>query len=606
MTADDLWGISGQQSFGNGKLFTPGNMTGHAPTIKLFLVGSGAYNTHYKNIAPSVGLTWSPKATGLLGKFLGENGQSVFRGGFSIAYNRNGLYDFSRVFAANYGMTISATRSMARGNLITNTGTDVMPVLFREKSRLGQPLFAATPAYLTQTSYTSYVNLFDPSTRVPYTMSWSFGLQRELTRDMVLEARYVATRNMQPWDMRNLDELNIVENGFLTEFQNAMANLQANIAAGRGPNFKYYGANTGTYPLPITLAYFSAVPASQASDPSKYTSSNFSSSTYVNTLAKFNPNPASYANSLWASSAAQVTNALTAGLPANEFVVNPAVGLGGAWFITNGGFNHYDALQVELRRRFSRGLSVQANYVFAKAINSSRPSFRTPYVKVLGSTLPHAFKFNFVYELPIGAGKALFAGSHGIVERLIGGWEFLGTGRWQSGNLLNFGNVQLVGMTPDDLRKTVGLRFDDVNKLAYYEPEDIRANTIAAYNYSATSPTGYSDAFGVPTGRYVAPAHSNGCIQVVAGDCAPLTLFVRGPRFQRFDLSLVKRVRLTETKNFELRGEFLNAFNNINFFGTTCAGSGASCGQVKSAYIDNWNTQDPGGRLVQLALRINF
>jgi len=183
VTADDLWGISGQQSFGNGKLFTPGNMTGHAPTIKLFLVGTGAYNTHYKNFAPSVGLTWSPKATGLLGKFLGENGQSVFRGGFSIAYNRNGLYDFSRVFAANYGMTISATRSMARGNLITNTGTDVMPVLFREKSRLGQPLFAATPAYLTQTSYTSYVNLFDPSTRVPYTMSWSFGLQRELTRD---------------------------------------------------------------------------------------------------------------------------------------------------------------------------------------------------------------------------------------------------------------------------------------------------------------------------------------------------------------------------------------------------------------------------------------
>jgi hypothetical protein len=233
-------------------------------------------------------------------------------------------------------------------------------------------------------------------------------------------------------------------------------------------------------------------------------------------------------------------------------------------------------------------------------------SYRRPYVTTTGGTLPDAFKVNWIYELPLGSGKMFFGNTHGIVDRIIGGWEFQGAGRWQSGNLINFGNVRLVGMTTQDLRNSLALRFDNANKLVYYEPEDIRANTIAAFNTSATTSTGYSTSFGVPTGRYIAPANSGGCIQVVSGDCAPLTLYARGPRFQRFDLSMVKRIRFTETKNLELRGEFLNAFNNINFFGNTCASSSTSCGLVSSAYTDSSNTQDPGGRLIQVVLRINF
>ena len=63
---------------------------------------------------------------------------------------------------------------------------------------------------------------------------------------------------------------------------------------------------------------------------------------------------------------------------------------------------------------------------------------------------------------------------------------------------------------------------------------------------------------------------------------------------------------MRESKNFELRAEFLNAFNNINFYGTTCASNSASCGQVGSAYTDPNQQQDPGGRLIQFVARINF
>ena len=151
------------------------------------------------------------------------------------------------------------------------------------------------------------------------------------------------------------------------------------------------------------------------------------------------------------------------------------------------------------------------------------------------------------------------------------------------------------------------MRFDDAAGIAYILPEDVITNTIRAFSTSPTVAGGYTQ--GAPTGRYIAPANSASCVQVVTGDCAPVQTVVTGPKFVRFDLSAVKRFKITENVNFELRGEFLNAFNNINFFGTVANLGGtqvAQFGQVTAAYRDSSNTQDPGGRLIQIVARINF
>jgi hypothetical protein len=192
---------------------------------------------------------------------------------------------------------------------------------------------------------------------------------------------------------------------------------------------------------------------------------------------------------------------------------------------------------------------------------------------------------------------------------VVGGWEFYGSARVQSGQMFNFGNVQLVGMTMEELGEEFKLRFDDAAGKAYILPQDIIDNTIRAFNVSATSATGYSDR-GAPTGRYIAPADGANCIQVVDGDCAPQNVFVTGPKFVRFDLSLKKQIRINERYNFELRAEFLNAFNNINFFNpsttATTTFSNARFMEVTEAYRDPSNTNDPGGRLVQIVARFNF
>jgi hypothetical protein len=433
-----------------------------------------------------------------------------------------------------------------------------------------------------------------------------------VTRNTVIEVRYVGNHLSRQWTTENLDEVNVVENGFLNEFKLAQANLQANLAANRGSTFRYFGAGTGTSPLPIVLAFASAVPASQAGDASKYTSTLFSNSTYVNALALNQPATGTFISNLSTGSAAQRANAAAAGLPANLFQVNP--GVSAANLLTNLGGSSYNAGTLDVRRRLTKGLQFDANYTYSKGMTSIFTSLRAPLSRGLSPlNITHGFKMNWIYELPFGHGKPLLGNAHGALDRIVGGWSLNGTGRVQSGSAFSMGNVRLVGMTRSELQAAVGMRFNDGAKIAYFLPQDIIDNTIRAFNTSATTANGYGAA-GAPAGRYIAPASSGNCVEVYAGQCGGTSLILYGPHLTRFDMSIVKKTKISERVNVELRGEFLNAFNNINFLvgnpnndtNTATNFSSATFGQVTQAYNDQSTTYDPGGRLIQFVLRINF
>ena len=618
---DELFGISGK-----GNLFKPGTLSGKETQFTQFKSETNAYKTDYNNFAPSLGFAWTPRfENSVLKKITGDGGQTVLRGGYSIAYNREGLNVFTSIYASNPGISINAARNLTLGNLGT------LPLLLRDKSRLGAPSFQTTPSYPSTGVITDGANAFNPNLALGYVQSWSFGLQREINKDTVIEARYVGNRGIKLWQQFNLNEINLVENGFLSEFKLAQANLQANVAQGRGANFRYAGPNTGTSPLPIMLAFFTGQPASAAGTVANYSNSNFANATFVNALAVNAPSIGTFAGfgttiggSGFINNATFRNNGIAAGLPANFFVVNPGK-LGGAWSIENNGRTWYDSLQVELRRRMAKGLLVQGNYTlgraFANAFASSavvagQPSTLRDFglsKSISPFAVTHAFKVNWIYELPFGKGKLIGGGAGKVLDRAIGGWEFHGAARVQSGTPFNLGNVQLIGMTRSELQKAVKMRFDDAGKIAYFLPQDIIDNTRRAFNVNATSADGYST-LGAPTGRYFAPASRGACIEAYTGQCGTTNLVVYGPNFARYDLSIVKKTRITERVNFEFRAEFLNAFNNINFIvgnpgndvNTVGGFANATFGQVTQAYRDTSTTNDPGGRLVQLVGRINF
>src|SRR6185369_12477910 len=117
----------------------------------------------------------------------------------------------------------------------------------------------------------------------------------------------------------NWNEINIYENGFLDEFKAARANLRANINAGRGNTFAYFGPGTNTSPLPIYLAHFSAVAPANASNQALYTSTNFTNTSFTGDMDMIQPNVTGNngATSDLFSSTTFRANMLTAGLPSN-------------------------------------------------------------------------------------------------------------------------------------------------------------------------------------------------------------------------------------------------------------------------------------------------
>jgi hypothetical protein len=597
-TMDDICGVSGTNPQTGCTLFQPG-VRGPKPTFQRFAEGTRAFATDTNNWAPSLGINWTPDVeSGILRAVFGEPGDTSFRAAYSLGFNRNGMSDFSDVFGSNPGVSITSNRNQSLGNL------GGVPVFFTNRGALGAP---PVPENLTlpytEEPITGDINIFDPNLEVPYSQTWTAGWQRKITTDVAVEVRYVGTRHLQSWTEYNFNEANVVENGFLDEFRRAQANLQANIAAGRGNSFKYFGPGTGTSPLPIYLAYL--VGSSDANTAAAYTGTTWTNTNWTNPLAIYNPNPFTPAgtnsNTGLDGNTDRRANAARAGLPSNFFRVNPDL-QGGANMTGNGGYTKYNGLQLEVRKRLSHGFQVQGNYTYGHMYESNRFSFRTDReLRLVTGTLggvTHSFKADWTIELPFGRGRAFASNAGPVLDRIVGGWAFYGTARVQTGRLINLGNVRLVGISAKDVQDFYTLRFDDAGRVIYMMPQDVIDETIKAFSVSATSATGYGS-LGAPSGRYFAPANGPDCIEIAGtkGDCGVGDLVVTGPRLVRFDLSAVKRVPIVGRVTGEFRAEMLNAFNHPYF--TPVGGIGSNPDSYRVTAADS-------GRTIQLVTRVSW
>lgn len=619
-----VYGISGLNN-----LFKPGTLTG---SISSFQLNNGRawYNTDMSNFAPSLGMAWQPELNiPLIKTLLPGGGKTVFRAGYSISYTREGFNNFLSIATGNPGIDGSIFANAAAqpcaapppGTFGTNCVTYAGLLGGGLTSLQTSPAsFPATGTFSPVAFSGQSVNAFDPNLRTPRVQSWSAGIQRELGHDTVLEIRYVANHATGLWRQDNLNEVNVIENGFLNEFKSAQANLAANTAGGCGTTFRPM-AGCSTTALPIMTAAFGS-PAS----------ANFSSATFVNFLN--NGAAGAFANTLattrtfmcnLAGSSAfpgticPGTSPAVGLFPANFFVANPFVGtsnVSGAFRTYNGSQSTYNSLQVEVRRRMAKGLQFSGNYSFSKSLTNY---YADSSVSFIGFTslrdqghdkgispwdLRHVVKVSGIYELPFGPGRKWSTGN-GFLNRLIGGWQVSSIQRLQSGRVFlltsglgstglgatlnqNDAGVNLVGITPSQLQSMLGTRVASNGNVLYFPSSLVNDNGAL-----------------LPNGP-IQPCKTAGqlCQRV----------FLTGPGFYNADISIGKKTSITEQVNFELRAEMLDAFNNANFLFpgdaatsvNTAAISSASFGRVTNAFQDPNTVDFNGGRTIQLVFRINF
>lgn len=109
---------------------------------------------------------------------------------------------------------------------------------------------------------------------------------------------------------------------------------------------------------------------------------------------------------------------------------------------TQNGHTTYNGLETSFQKRYSNGLWLMTSYTFAKTlVNTGGQNYynRTAEKVVSGDNRPHIFTLGYVYELPIGKGKAFAASMNPILNGIIGNWTVSGVHRYQSGTSFGVG-----------------------------------------------------------------------------------------------------------------------------------------------------------------------
>lgn len=233
------------------------------------------------------------------------------------------------------------------------------------------------------------------------------------------------------------------------------------------------------------------------------------------------------------------------------------------------GYSWYHSLQLRLEKRFSKGYTIGANYTLSKFMQASEllnQDDPRPTEVISDLDRPHRLTVSGIYELPFGRGRPLLANSNGIVSRIVGGWQMAGVYTFQAGAPINFGNIIFNG----DIR-SVGLSGDQQSIDSWFDFN----------NAGWVKPTAQQLTRNVRT--------------------FPLRFgYLRADNINNYDLSVLKKTEITETKYLEFRAEFINAFNHALFAAPTTDPVSSDFGRIRTANQANYP------RRVQLMLKFVF
>jgi hypothetical protein len=231
----------------------------------------------------------------------------------------------------------------------------------------------------------------------------------------------------------------------------------------------------------------------------------------------------------------------------------PNTAIANTWTWFSRGDSSYHGLQVDLRRRFSRGLSLRGVYTFSKTLDDGDSVNQTTAGNAPGLVsnpfnlrtdkglatfdVRHAAVINAVYMLPFGRGQSFASGLNGWSGKLINGWSAASVVTVQSG----------FPFTPQ-------LSYNPSNNGDTRNPVRPFLNP----NFSGRVVLGQPSQWFNPA-AFIAPPANSGFFGNVGRDT------YIGPGLATWDFSVLKETAIRERLNLQFRAEIFNLLNRANF-----------------------------------------
>jgi hypothetical protein len=547
------------------------------------------YGRDMVNPAPNFGFAWNPQVNGgILGKLNGGN-KTVIGASYALSYYNEGINAISNLLCCNQGTTQSVDATAAISSKPgTYNLTSPLPPFATSPASFAFPL-SLTPYPLNGGNTLYYAN---PNLRTPYVQNWNLRIQRELARNTVFEVRYIGNKSTHVWHYQNVNEVNIFENSFLQDFKNAQGNLAINLANGKGSTFANNGL-AGQTALPIFQAAFGA----NGSNPALSASQGFGNSTFITNLQQ--GAAGTLATSLATTSSAtyycRMVGPNFAPCAAQGFTTNnnfaqnfwrPNPYANNVYYQDDNGNNNYNGLQIELRKAFSHGLTLDTHYTWSHTLgtvaNSSDQTATYTWWTLRNGHLNygptpfdhrHTYVAYWTYDLPVGHGKWLNLNNR-ILNGVLGDWTVGNTDQIISGApiLLTGGRATFNNLGADGgVVFGNGLTLDQLlQRTSTMTPGYIPSCTCFKTNVSDMV-----QANGSPNPAYYSPGQTPGVI-------GP-RLFYTGKTSFALNMSLTKRFRIKERYTLGFYGEASNFLNHPFFGQGNISVTSTSFGNITSA-----------------------